>query len=118
VEFNEKLKVLRKMHGFSQEDFANLLGVGRSSYAQYETGDHLPRNLKLLKKMADLLGVRLSFLLDHTTGLDIPEESRENIEFAALVRGYQAKGLTKEQIKAILDAAVEMRKLDENSRKT
>jgi transcriptional regulator with XRE-family HTH domain len=50
VEFNEKLKVLRKMHGFSQEDFANLLGVGRSSYAQYETGDHLPRNLKLLKK--------------------------------------------------------------------
>lgn len=46
---NEKLQNLRKTLGYTQEKFANILGVPRTQITMYETGERLPSVSFLLK---------------------------------------------------------------------
>ena len=39
---NERLKLVRKNLNLTQEEFANILGIKRTSYASYETGRVIP----------------------------------------------------------------------------
>ena len=49
------IKRMRETSGFTQEKIASFLGIGRSAYSNYETGDReLP--LSLMDKLADLYG--------------------------------------------------------------
>lgn len=49
------IKRLREASGFTQESVANYLGIKRSAYSNYETGEReLPLNL--MEKIADLYG--------------------------------------------------------------
>ncbi len=65
---NDQLKALRKKLGYSQEEMADLLGVGKKSYLRWENGLYLqnkamdryirliaenPENLRLLKRFAE-----------------------------------------------------------------
>ncbi|MBR2834323.1 MAG: helix-turn-helix domain-containing protein [Coriobacteriales bacterium] len=38
----ENLVMLRKMHGFSQEEIAEKIGISRQAYAKWETGATIP----------------------------------------------------------------------------
>jgi transcriptional regulator with XRE-family HTH domain len=52
------IKQLREACGFKQEGVANYLGIKRSTYSNYETGDReMP--LLLMEKLADLYGCDL-----------------------------------------------------------
>ena len=52
------IKLMRDASGYTQENVAAFLGVGRSAYANYETGDReIP--LALMEKLADLYGCDL-----------------------------------------------------------
>lgn len=57
----ERLKELRKQRGYSQEDVAKLLGIGRTTYLKYESGENKPS--RKLKELASLFGVTTDYLL-------------------------------------------------------
>lgn len=59
--FHEKLKVLRKNKGLKQQEIAELLGVKRNSYSDWENGKCKP-NYEKLEKIADFFGVSLDWL--------------------------------------------------------
>jgi transcriptional regulator with XRE-family HTH domain len=51
----KNIKLLRQASNFTQESVASFLGIGRSAYSNYESGDReLP--LSCMEKLADLYG--------------------------------------------------------------
>ncbi len=64
----EKIKMLRKAMGWTQEDLANLVGVKQAAINKYETG--LVVNLKrdTIQNLAHALGCSPVFLLDDIDG--------------------------------------------------
>lgn len=63
--FNENLKNAREKRGLSQKDVAEKIGVAKSTYSLYESGNREP-NVQTIKKIADLLKITADELL----GLD------------------------------------------------
>lgn len=63
--FSGRLKELRKMHNVSQEDLAKLLGVGRSTIANYESGLSEP-TIESVKKIAEYFSVSIDYLFCHS----------------------------------------------------
>ena len=57
------LKSLREANNFTQEQLAAYLGISRSAYANYETGDR-EAPLDVLEKACNLLGCELELLFD------------------------------------------------------
>ena len=60
--FNENLKWAREQKGLSQKDVAEKIGVAKSTYSLYESGNREP-NVQTIKKIADVLGVSADELL-------------------------------------------------------
>jgi len=58
----EQLKVLRKREGLTQAEVAIKLGVDRSTYAKYETGQSEP-NFETVQILAEMFGVSVDFLI-------------------------------------------------------
>ena len=58
----EKIVLLRKMKGMSQEDLAEELGVSRQSISKWEGAQTVP-DLKRILSMAELFGVSTDTLL-------------------------------------------------------
>lgn len=57
------LKLFRNASGYTEQMLADLLGIQRSAYANYEAGTReMP--LQYLEKVADLFGCELSSLLN------------------------------------------------------
>ena len=51
----KNIKLMRQASNYTQEDIASFLGIGRSAYSNYESGDReLP--LSCMEKLADLYG--------------------------------------------------------------
>jgi transcriptional regulator with XRE-family HTH domain len=74
VSVNEKIRLIRETKGFTQEQVAEKLGVSPSSYGDIERGENDPK-LSKLEKIAEILGVRLSELVDSS------EKGSLNINF-------------------------------------
>lgn len=60
--FNENLKIARERKGMSQKDIAEGIGVAKSTYSLYESGNREP-NVQTIKKIADILNVSADELL-------------------------------------------------------
>lgn len=65
--FNENLKEARLKKGYSQKEVAENIGVAKSTYSLYESGNREP-NVETIKKMADFLCISADSLL----GIDEP----------------------------------------------
>ena len=63
MKISEKIAILRKKMGFSQEELANELDVSRQSVYKWETENAVP-DLTKIKKMASLFHVSFDELLD------------------------------------------------------
>lgn len=63
--FNENLKEARLKRGLSQKEVAETIGVAKSTYSLYESGNREP-NVETIKKIADFLNISADTLL----GLD------------------------------------------------
>lgn len=59
--FSVRLKELRLQHGFSQQELAEILGIKRNTYSDWENGKCKP-NYEKLEKIADFFGVSLDWL--------------------------------------------------------
>ena len=55
MRFSERLKYFRLQNGYSQEEFARLIGVNRSNISRYENGETVPDMFKGVK-IATLMG--------------------------------------------------------------
>lgn len=62
AKFNERLKLLRREAGLSQQDFAKQLGTSKSSINMYERGEREP-GLETLEAIADYFNVDMDYLL-------------------------------------------------------
>ena len=62
VDFGEKLKLLRKRSGLSQEQLAQRLGVTKGMVSSYETSMRMP-SYPVLLKIAQLFHVSADVLL-------------------------------------------------------
>ena len=57
------LKALREANCFTQEQVASFLGIQRSAYANYESGDR-EAPIEILERASELMGCEFSLLFD------------------------------------------------------
>lgn len=69
--FNENLREARLKKKLTQQQVANILGIAKSTYCQYETGASEPNVLRL-KELAKILETTGDALL----GIEVPIKSR------------------------------------------
>ena len=95
--FNENLKEARIKKGLSQKEVADNIGVAKSTYSLYESGNREP-NVQTIKKIADFLNISADELLGlndqpttlaaHFDGAEYTEDELEEIKnFSAFVKG-------------------------------
>lgn len=63
MQFGDKVKSARKELGITQKELADKLGVSLRTVASYETGNSLPRTREATRKLAEVLGVSVNYLL-------------------------------------------------------
>ncbi|MBR3866783.1 MAG: helix-turn-helix transcriptional regulator, partial [Butyricicoccus sp.] len=79
MEFNEKLRELRKQKGLTQEELAASLYVSRTAVSKWESGRGYP-NIESLKAIAKLFSVTVDELLSSGELLTLAEEDHKQIE--------------------------------------
>lgn len=112
MDIQKKLKHYRELRGWTQETLADLARIKRGTYAKYESGPNRP-DYETLVVLARLFGVTTDTLLDNT--LPIPEEVNEEVEFVEMAKGYKIQGITKQDMKSLFDALLQIKKDDESS---
>ncbi len=60
--FHVNLREARKSTGMTQKEVAEKVGVARSTYALYETGERSP-DVEVVKKLAEVLNVSGDYLI-------------------------------------------------------
>jgi len=60
--FSEKLQLLRKSKGFTQEEFAERLNVSRQAVAKWEAGQSFPDIVNLIQ-ISNILNVTVDYLV-------------------------------------------------------
>ena len=113
MKFSEKVKVLRKRKGLSQEAFGKLIGVKVRSVAYYESGGRYPED-EVFERMAGVFNVTVDFLKDDTQPV---APTKEECFIMKARSKYGAKGAaeakkTIEKVKGLMAGG----DLDENSK--
>lgn len=62
----ENLIMLRNIHGFSQEEIAEKIGISRQAYAKWENGVTVP-DIEKCMRLAEVYGVTIDSLVKTTT---------------------------------------------------
>ena len=88
--FAERLKELRKQAHLTQVELAKLLGIGQSSYADWERGKKKPTQENLVK-ISQVLGVSIDYLVVNS------EEKSNDLDNIELLFRMNSKGLTDEE---------------------
>ena len=58
----DNLAILRRMHGFSQEEIAEKIGISRQAYAKWETGATIP-DIEKCSLLAEVYGTTIDSLI-------------------------------------------------------
>lgn len=86
--FKDNLVSVRKMHGFSQDELAEKIGVSRQTLSKYETGESLP-DIERCKLLAEVLDVSLDDLANYD------KENSNNLGLGVPPKGKHVFGITK-----------------------
>ena len=98
--FAGRLKELRKQAHLTQVELAKRLGIGQSSYADWERGKKNPTQENLVK-LAQILNVSVDYLVGST---EDKEDRLDNIE---ILFRMNSKGLTEEEKKVFKKELIE-----------
>jgi len=79
MEFNEKLRELRKNRGITQEELAAALYVSRTAISKWESGRGYP-NLDSLRALAAFFSVTVDELLGGEAVLNIAQEEQKQLK--------------------------------------
>jgi transcriptional regulator with XRE-family HTH domain len=94
------LKKLREAAGYTQDEVAQALGVTRSAYSNYESGDR-EAPYDVLEKVSDFFGCDMYILFEENENVDAlilasafrieginPEDAAEIMHFKDIVKSY------------------------------
>lgn len=84
------LKALREANNYTQEQVASFLGIQRSAYSNYETGDR-EAPIEILEKASSLFGCEMELLFDSD------QKAVKNM----LVCAFRADNLSVEDMKEV-----------------
>ena len=73
--FQEKLVILRKTRGLTQDEFASAVGVSRQAVYKWESGQSYPEVQKLLE-IKTLFNISIDNLLDDSYNIPLPEKKK------------------------------------------
>ena len=59
---SDNLMMLRNIHGFSQEEIAEKIGISRQAYAKWESGATIP-DVEKCSRLADVYGTTIDGLI-------------------------------------------------------
>lgn len=88
--FAERLKELRKQANLTQVELAKRLGIGQSSYADWERGRKKPTQENLVK-ISQVFSVSIDYLVGNS------EEKSNDLDNVELLFRMNSKGLSKEE---------------------
>lgn len=97
----DKITMLRKQKSLSQGDLADKISVSRDAIGKYERGDIMPTADKA-KKMADVLGVSLDFLMNDAA----KEDAVDKDMFQRMQEVQKLPDSEKDKITSIIDAFI------------
>ena len=86
--FKDNLIALRKMHGYSQDESADKIGVTRQTLSKYETGESLP-DIERCKLLADIFGVTMDDFVNYD------KDDRDNLGLGVPPKGKHVFGMVK-----------------------
>lgn len=95
TEPKDLLRKLRKEYKFAQKDIAQLIGVERSTYSNYELGKTTP-SYETLRHFKRIFKVSLDYLLDYDNY--IKEKKTRKGSVASVADNNPMKGLSKDEI--------------------
>lgn len=67
---NQRLRLLRQEHGYSQSYIARRLGITRSAYSMYESGARTPDYTSIIA-LADIYHVSTDYIFERTENKNI-----------------------------------------------
>ncbi|MDD9146927.1 helix-turn-helix domain-containing protein [Sporolactobacillus sp. KGMB 08714] len=74
----DRIKQLRKEHGLTQAQLAEILNIKKTTISNYETGYSTPSN-EMLKNLANVLDASTDYLLERTNNPDLTEKDEDDI---------------------------------------
>ncbi|EFV18759.1 hypothetical protein HMPREF1026_02120 [Lachnospiraceae bacterium 8_1_57FAA] len=89
MNIGEQINNLRKQHGLSQDDFANLFNVSRQTISNWENGKSYP-DLEMIIKVSDYFKISIDELLknDVQTVKKIDNEKKDKKEVSYTIASF------------------------------
>ena len=75
----QRISMLRKRDGYTQEQLANKVGVTAQAVSKWETGQACP-DISIIPELARLFGVSTDILLGNEPMPDVNKDSNEDFE--------------------------------------
>lgn len=98
MSFSQRLQLLRKKHNMTQLDLAGLVGVGKTTISNYETGYSSP-DIGTVNKMASLFNVSIDYLLGNALPVStVAEDSAILLSDTRKVPIYRLRPKNKDNI--------------------
>ena len=81
--FGKRLKELRKVNGYTIEQFADMVGISKSTLGYYENDKRMP-DIEILARIADTLNVNADYLIGRTNTTALKGKMKTVCEFTGL----------------------------------
>ena len=81
--FGKRLKELRKEHGYTIEQFADMVGISKSTLGYYENDKRMP-DIEILARIANVLNVSADYLIGRTNTTAQKGKMKTVCEFTGL----------------------------------
>lgn len=95
------LKILRESKGYTQQQLSEMIGVSQQTLQKYEAQIHEP-DIESLKKLADIFGVSVDYLIDHNALGSDPNYAISENEFLIIENYRKLDKDTKDDIEHII----------------
>ena len=100
MDLSDRLRELRNEKGFTQNDVAEKLGVGRATIAGYETKGKQPGYEKLIR-LTDLFNVSTDYLLGRADKPNNEDNDKPIDEPKTIAAHFDGEEYTEEELKEI-----------------
>lgn len=102
---SQKLVILRKTKGITQDEFAKALDVSRQSVHKWESGHCFPEVMKLIK-IKELFGISIDDLLDDSYEIPMTDKKKRRLVKNEEIPSQEVKSVQKEEAETDIGAPV------------
>lgn len=91
MSFGDKIRSLREENKYTQSDLASKLGISTRTLYNYEKGKLFPKDIKVVKGLAEIFNVSTDYLMDEIDVKIMSEQESEFLSSAKKNFGYKGK---------------------------